>query len=130
MRCSTCGFQPLPPTPPPWLTMTNALLAYNQGTLTEGYLLVLITIDQLLFIMKTLVTFYKTSYHNEEINRNEPSPSISVPCLPYFSAKSSYKKFTVQYLEKVFLSHVSIGEACTIMPVTAIQNSTCLSHLG
>jgi hypothetical protein len=76
--------------------------------------------------MQTLVTFYKTSYQNEEINSNEPPPSVSVPCLPYFSAKSSYKKFTVQDLEKVFLSHVSIGKVCVITPETATQNSICL----
>jgi hypothetical protein len=28
------------------------------------------------------------------------------------------------------LSHVSIGEACMIMPATVTQNSTCLGHLG
>jgi hypothetical protein len=36
-------------------------------------------LDQLLLILKTLFTFfYKTSYPNE-VNRSEPSPSVSVP---------------------------------------------------
>jgi hypothetical protein len=40
-----------------------------------------ICLDQLLLIQQTLFTFYKTSYLNEEVNRTEPSPSVSVPCL-------------------------------------------------
>jgi hypothetical protein len=36
---------------------------------------------QLLFILKILLTFYKISYLNEEINCTGPSPSVSIPCL-------------------------------------------------
>ncbi len=40
-------------------------------------LLVLTSLDQLLLILKTLLTFLQKSYLNEEANRTEPSPSIS-----------------------------------------------------
>jgi hypothetical protein len=42
-------------------------------------LLVLTNLEHLIFILKTLFTFfYKTRYLNEEVNRTEPSPSVSV----------------------------------------------------
>jgi hypothetical protein len=60
---------------------------FAHGALTEGGrlstvdLLVLTSLDQLLFTLQTLLTlFYKTSYLNKESNRTEPSPPISVPC--------------------------------------------------
>ncbi len=40
-------------------------------------LIVLTSLDQLLLIMQTKLTFYKTSYLNE-VNRTEPYPSASV----------------------------------------------------
>ncbi len=43
-------------------------------------LLVLTRFDQLLFILKMLYTFYKTSCLNEEVNCTESSPSASIPC--------------------------------------------------
>jgi hypothetical protein len=41
-------------------------------------LLVITCLDQLLLILPTLL-FHKTSYHNEEVNRSEPCPSVTVP---------------------------------------------------
>ena len=41
-------------------------------------LLVLTSLDQLLLILANAF-FYKTSCLNEEVNRTEPSPSVSVP---------------------------------------------------
>jgi hypothetical protein len=44
--------------------------------------LLLNSLDQLLIKMKityVLHFFFKTRYLNEEVNRTEPSPSISVP---------------------------------------------------
>jgi hypothetical protein len=44
-------------------------------------LLVLTSLDQLLFTLKILFSFfYKTSYLNEEVNCTELFPSVSVPC--------------------------------------------------
>jgi hypothetical protein len=40
---------------------------------------VLTSLDQLLLVLKTQYTFYTTSYLNEEVNRTEPSPSLSLP---------------------------------------------------
>ncbi len=40
--------------------------------------------------MQTLFTFYKTSYLNEEVNRTEPSPSVSVPSSSFRFEKSFY----------------------------------------
>ncbi len=45
-------------------------------------LLVLTSLDQLLFLLWILfIFFYKTSYLNEEVNCTEASTSIRVPCL-------------------------------------------------
>jgi len=59
----------------------------SQGSLAEGGrfstvdLLVLTSLGQLLFIFKISFTFfYKTSYLVEEVNRTEPSLSVSVSC--------------------------------------------------
>jgi hypothetical protein len=42
--------------------------------------LVLTSLDQLIFIMNIFFTFvYKTRYLNEDVNRSEPFPSVSVP---------------------------------------------------
>jgi hypothetical protein len=38
-------------------------------------LLVQTSLDQLFLILQTLLTLYKTSYFNEEVNCTEPSPS-------------------------------------------------------
>jgi hypothetical protein len=54
-------------------------LRITGGGLSTVNLLLLTRLDQLLMVSKTLYTFYKTSYHNEEVNRTEPSPSVSVP---------------------------------------------------
>jgi hypothetical protein len=74
----------------------------HQGTLTEGEgsvqltSLVLTSLDQLFLIMQTLFTFYKMScYLNEEVNRTEPSPSVSAPCthtLAYLDSEPRVKK--------------------------------------
>ncbi len=40
-------------------------------------LIVLISSDQLLLILKTSVLFHNTSYLKEEVNGTEPSPSVS-----------------------------------------------------
>jgi hypothetical protein len=64
-----------------------------QGSLTEGEgrfsaidLLARTRLDQLIFILEILFTFFKASYLNKEVNSTEPSPSVSVPwlleCLP------------------------------------------------
>jgi hypothetical protein len=38
--------------------------------------------DQLLFIMKIVVSFfYKTRYVIEEVNCTEPFPLVSIPCV-------------------------------------------------
>ncbi len=42
-------------------------------------LLILTSLDQLLYIMKYNLPFYKTSYINQEVNCTESSPSVSVP---------------------------------------------------
>jgi hypothetical protein len=38
------------------------------------------TDPELLFIFKTILTFATKSHYNEEVNRTEPSPSVSFPC--------------------------------------------------
>jgi hypothetical protein len=51
-----------------------------KGRLNTINLLVLTSLDPLPLLMKTLFTLYKTSYFNEEVNRTEPFPSVSIPC--------------------------------------------------
>jgi hypothetical protein len=51
-----------------------------RGRLSTVVLLVQSSLDELLLILPTLFTRYKTSYLNEEVNRTKPSPSVSVPC--------------------------------------------------
>jgi hypothetical protein len=58
----------------------------GQGTLPEGEGSVRLTSLCLLvciisfYIENIIFPFYKTSYPNEEVNRTEPSPSVSFPC--------------------------------------------------
>ncbi len=52
-------------------------LLFHHGILTEGEGSVQLT--SLFWLQQTLFTLYKTSYLNEEVNRTEPSPSVSVP---------------------------------------------------
>ncbi len=55
--------------------------SYWRGRLSTVDLLVLTSLDQLLFaVMIFFYLCYKTSYLNEEVNCTEPSPSVSVPC--------------------------------------------------
>ncbi len=49
-----------------------------RGRLSTVDLLVPTSLDQLLFILKILLTVLQ-SYLNEEVNRTEPSPSVRIP---------------------------------------------------
>jgi hypothetical protein len=42
-------------------------------------LLVLTSLDLLVFILKLFTYFCYTTYFNEEVNRTEPTPSVRVP---------------------------------------------------
>jgi hypothetical protein len=57
----------------------------RQGSFTEKegsvQLTSLTSFDKLLFILKMLLPFCKTSYLNQEINSTEPSHSVSDPWL-------------------------------------------------
>jgi hypothetical protein len=54
---------------------------YWRGRLNTVDLLLLTSLDQLLLILIILFAFFiKTTYLNKEVNRTEPSPSVSVPC--------------------------------------------------
>jgi hypothetical protein len=54
--------------------------ALLKGRLSKVDLLVLTGLNQLLFINKHYLLFTKTNYLIEEVNCNERSPSVSVPC--------------------------------------------------
>jgi hypothetical protein len=60
-----------------------------KGSINTVDLLVLIILNQLLFILKYCVPFYKTSYLNEEVNRTGPSPSVSVPWRRFYDTGTS-----------------------------------------
>jgi len=62
------------------LTMVRSGNTYIRGRLCTVHLLVLTSLDQLLFTLKLYFSFYKTTYLNEEVNRTEPSfPSVRFP---------------------------------------------------
>jgi hypothetical protein len=52
---------------------------YLRGRLSTVDSLVITSLDQLLVILNTLFTFYKTRYLNEEVSSTEPSPLVDVP---------------------------------------------------
>jgi len=52
-----------------------------KGRLGTIDLLVLTSLNKLL-VLKTLISIYKTGDLNEEVNRTEPFPLVSVPCTP------------------------------------------------
>jgi hypothetical protein len=58
-----------------------------QGILTEGDglskddLLELTSLDKMLLIMQKIFDFSQKSYLIEEVDHNEPSPSVRIPCL-------------------------------------------------
>jgi len=56
---------------------------YWRGRISTIDFLVLTSLDQLLLILNWFIIFYKTTYLTEEVNRAEPSTSVSVPCLHY-----------------------------------------------
>jgi hypothetical protein len=69
-----------------WLRLTvwpkaalNPGNTFRSGRFCTVDLLVLINVDQLLFILKEIFFFYKTSYLDGEVNGTEPSHSVSVP---------------------------------------------------
>ncbi len=52
--------------------------------------LILTSLDQLLFILKILFTFFtKTGYLNLEVNCTEPSPQLAFPDITYGLSKIS-----------------------------------------
>jgi hypothetical protein len=55
----------------------------KRGRLSKVDLLVLASLDQLLLILKILFTWFKTSYHNEEVNCTDSPPSVSFPGKPF-----------------------------------------------
>ncbi len=57
-----------------YLPLTWAGTSCWRGRLNTVDLLVLTSLEHLLLIVKILLSFYKTSYHNEEVNCTEPSP--------------------------------------------------------
>ncbi len=50
-----------------------------KGRLSAVGFLELTSLDQLLLILATSFTFYRTSHINKEVNCTEPSPSVSFP---------------------------------------------------
>ncbi len=54
---------------------------YRMGRISTVDLLVLTSLNELLFKLKLNFLFYKATYLNEEVNCTEPSPSVRVPWL-------------------------------------------------
>jgi hypothetical protein len=50
------------------------------------------SLDQLLYIIQTLSTFYKTSFPDEEVNCTRPSPSVRDKVTVAKTKSQSYKK--------------------------------------
>jgi hypothetical protein len=65
-----------------------------RGRLSTVDLLVLTSLDQLLFYWKYLTFFQKTSYPNQEVNGTEPSPSVSIPWIDVLKMYARKEKET------------------------------------
>jgi len=76
--------------------------SYWRERLSAVDLLVLISLDLLLLILKRWFTFLQTSYLNEEVNRTEPSPSVSVPWINTLGCLSNELKSFIKDLDLVF----------------------------
>ncbi len=69
-----------------------------QGSLTEGEkfstvdLLVLTRYDNLIFLLKMLCIF-KTRYHNKEVKRTQPFPSVRIPWTFYVNNSAALNGF-------------------------------------
>ncbi len=64
-----------------WTNLSQGSLT-KEGRLSTVDLLVLMSLDQLIFKLKILLTFfYKTSYLNEEVICTELTPSVNITCL-------------------------------------------------
>jgi hypothetical protein len=56
--------------------------AFLKGRLSTVELLVLTSLEQLLLTLRTVFTFYKTSYLNEKVKGTGSSPTVSTPWYP------------------------------------------------
>jgi hypothetical protein len=75
------SFTPLGSLAKATVLLSKAEKSYRRGGLSTVDLRVLASLDQLLFIMKILFTFfYKTTYPNEKVNCTELSLTVSIPC--------------------------------------------------
>ncbi len=58
--------------------------------------------------MQTLSTsFYKTSYFNEEVNRTEPSRTVSVPCISLYLVPAV--SYVAQSVPEIDHRHVGLA---------------------
>ncbi len=86
--------------------------------LSTADLLVLTGLDKLLLIQQTLFTFFnETSYLSEEVNRTEPSPSVSVPWfmlhhnhLHFWSTLVSNIPYFIEYNVHTSIARTSISK--------------------
>ncbi len=67
---------------------------YRRGRLSTVDLLVLNSLDKLIFISEILITCYEMSCLNEEVNCTELSPSVCVPWLYHCAKLPNQSKFT------------------------------------
>ncbi len=89
-------------------------------------LLVLISLDQLLLKLKTLLSC-KKSYPNEEVNCTEPSPSDSIPWLSTnIRFRMFRRKFYQFWISEAFLSAIQcdqkIKKICPIFQKSSQNN--------
>ncbi len=80
--------------------------SYWRGRLPTVNLLVLTSLNQLLFIIKILFTFHKTSYLNEEVNFTEPSPSANISWTNSITYLSDEEKGLQHWHLEVGVGHV------------------------
>ncbi len=86
---------------------------YRRERVSTVDLLVLPSLDPLIFIIKLFLLFYKKSYLNEEVNRTDHSPYVSLPCysLSFLKSISEKEKYfnnrnEIKFVFKMFFENV------------------------
>ncbi len=67
-----------------WRGYVQAGNPFWRGCISTADLLLLTRSGQLFLYISVYVSFYKTSYPNEEVNSTEPSPSVRFPWWIFF----------------------------------------------
>jgi hypothetical protein len=85
--------------------------AYLRGRISTVDLLVLTSLDEVLFNLKLYFPFFtKTTYLNEEVNCTDPFPSVRLPCsMLHFAALLRHTVKCASLQQRHYLGHIKVG---------------------